>query len=461
MTPGSDILAVIMDDDQASGESLRKYLKRQGLGVSYFPYPMQGISYLAVHPADVVFIDLRMPTMDGIEVLKQIKERHPHLMCVLMSGYATIDAAVEAMRFGAYDFLLKPFAKNYLNMVLQKIVEKISLTKELCELRSKSIQDSTAKMVGQSPPLLELRDKISRVAKSNATVLLLGESGTGKELVADALHALSPRHGQPLIKINCGAIPPNLVEAELFGFEKGAFTGAEQNKAGHFEMADKGTLFLDEVGELPWETQVKILRVLQDQSFQRLGSTHSRTVDVRIISATNKDLYQAIKLGKFREDLFYRLNVVPIHVPALRDRIEDIPLLIRFFLDKYCKTYNKPEKWLTPEALSELIRYRWPGNVRELQHLCEQWVLTCDKPWISEKELPGSVHVLKPRALELKLEVGITMRQATTRLMKETLVRTGGNVDEAAKLLNIHPKTIRRRIKEENFVEFLDPVLPE
>ncbi len=441
--------AIIVDDDIDCGNSLNTLLIRKGIQTTYFDHPKKALdTILEGHPPDLAFIDLRMPTFDGIEVLKRLKHHLPDLTCILMSGVGTVDSAVEAIKYGAHDFLLKPVRLQTLTLLLEKVCEKIDLHREVRRLREEKANLTTSHLIGNAPSMAELKRRIVTVSQSDATVLVLGESGTGKELIVDALHNGSTRKKKNLIKINCGAIPHELMEAELFGFEKGAFTGAVQAKPGLFELADGGTIFLDEVGELPQSAQVKTLRVLQDQIITRIGSTKSKKVNVRLISATNKDLYQAIQKGEFREDLFYRLNVIPIHVPPLRERTDDIPLLFRLFLDRYCTQYHKAEKIIGSKALAYLIQYPWPGNVRELEHLCEQLALTCRSQWIREEDLPNQFRDAKQSATTLTVPLGTPLKHITQQVIQRTLSLTGHNVTEAARILNIHPKTIRRQLKE-------------
>jgi two-component system, NtrC family, response regulator HydG len=442
--------ALVIDDDQASGESLSESLKRQNMRVTYFHHPIKGVSHTKTKLYDLAFIDLRMPEMDGLTVLKNLKQIQPDLLCIMMSGFATIDIAVEAMKDGAYDFLLKPIRRNFLAHVLTKTLDKLSLSKEIAQLRSQ-LDQGQSELIGGSPSMIDLRQLIKRVAKSPASVLILGESGTGKEIAVDLIHKFSDRHTQPLVKINCAAIPANLVEAELFGFVKGAFTGATHDKQGRFEQADGGTLFLDEIGELPHATQVKILRVLQDQTISRIGATDEKVVDVRIVSATNQDLQQLIKKGLFREDLYYRLNVVPIHIPPLRERSEDILILMRHFVDQACQTYKKPERWFTRKAIGILLQHHWPGNVRELKHLCEQLVITQTGKWISEAQLPKSYHQSDlQNSGYLQIPLGVDLESVISQVIRETLSSCGGNLDKAAKILGVHPRTLRRKLTTEN-----------
>src|SRR5574342_535104 len=367
-------------------------LKRDGYEVTAAADGEQALAVMARTPVEVVVTDLVMPKLDGLSLLRRVVADYPDVPVIVITAHGTVDSAVAALKSGAFDYVTKPFEQEELKKVIAKAARAH-------ELETQNVHPSDGErppLVGQSAAMRQVFEMIAKVADSPSTVLITGESGTGKELVARELHRGSSRRDRPLIKVNCAAIPKDLVESELFGYERGAFTGAVGSKPGRFELADGGTLFLDEIGEIPLEMQVKLLRALQESEFERVGGVKTIRVDVRLITATNRDLKALIADGRFREDLYYRLNVVPIALPPLRERREDIPLLVAHFLEKYDRRLGKRVERMDEEAMQVLMRYPWPGNIRELENLVERSVLFADGPVISEAQLPDSLRERPP-----------------------------------------------------------------
>jgi two-component system, NtrC family, nitrogen regulation response regulator NtrX len=364
---------LIIDDETSILKSLGGALKDEGYRVRSCTSGKEGLETLRADRSDVVLLDIWMPDMDGLETLKQIKAEWPDQTVIMMSGHGTIETAVRSTKLGAFDFVEKPLSLERVLVLLQNASSVSDLARENQALR-KQVQKHRM-LVGQSASIRNLQDLIRRVAPTTGSVLITGENGTGKELVAHSIHALSQRYNKPFVEVNCAAIPEELIESELFGHEKGAFTGATQLRRGKFDLANGGTLFLDEIGDMSLKTQAKILRILQEQKFERVGGSQTTSVDVRIVAATNKDLKGEIQRGGFREDLFYRLNVIPFHVPPLRDRNEDVPMLAAHFLKEFSLTHGRRQRELTKEAMQVLVSYPWPGNVRELKNLIERVVI--------------------------------------------------------------------------------------
>lgn len=444
---------LIIDDEKNMRWALEKGLGQAGYRTVSAPDGPGGLESVASESPDIVLLDLKMPGMDGLDVLRLIKELRADLPVIIITAHGSVATAIEAMRAGAYDYVSKPFNLEEIQISIEKALEVRSLTEEVAKLRSEVEQKySFQNIIGKSPKMQAVFDLIDRVAATSASVLIFGESGTGKELAAKAIHYLSPRRHRPYIQVNCSALPETLLESELFGHEKGAFTGAVARRLGRFELADKGTLFLDEIGELTPPVQVKLLRVLQEKSFERVGGGETIRADVRIITATNRDLNQAMAEGKFREDLFYRLNVVPITLPPLRERSEDIPLLAEHFLKKYefsGRPGAKP-KTLTAEAVRRLAEYRWPGNVRELENAIERAVIISRGDRITVDDLPRELQPYSPQPLRraaFKLpEGGVNLEEVERDLIRQALERTGGNQTQAARLLGITRHTLLYRI---------------
>ncbi len=399
--------------------------------------------------ADLVLTDLRLPGIDGLEFIRQIRCRDQRIPIIVITAYSTVENAVEAMKAGAADFLPKPFSMDHLLTVIAKALEVRRLRDENLELRAQlSRRYAFDNIIGRSPAMQEIFATIERVAPTNATVLIAGESGTGKDLIARAIHHHSPRRDQPFVKINCAAIPETLLESELFGYEKGAFTGATTSKPGKFELADKGTVFLDEIGDVPPAIQVKLLRVLQDKEFERLGSNKVRRVDVRIIAATNADLRSAIESGQFREDLYYRLNVVPINVPPLRQRKEDIPALVDHFIKKYAAEFGRPVAGISDEALEILMKHHWPGNVRELENVIERAVVLCTGERLEAKDIKLDPATRPQAANDFFLPEGMTLEEHERQLILKALERAKGNKSLAARMLGITRNALRYRLSQ-------------
>ncbi|MEK7741767.1 MAG: sigma-54 dependent transcriptional regulator, partial [Nitrospirota bacterium] len=376
---------LIVDDEEGIRESLSGILEDEGYDVLTADSGEEAVKILRETSPDLIFLDIWLTGMDGIKTLQEIKAMKPDVPVIMISGHGSIELAVKATQTGAYDFLEKPLSLERVLLVSKRAIEKRTLERENIALKENLTRKW--KLVGESQKIRDLREQMEMAARSNSRVLIFGESGTGKEVAARLLHEKSPRDGKPFVEVNCAAIPQELIESELFGHEKGSFTGAFEKKNGKFELADGGTLFLDEIGDMSLQTQAKVLRVIETQEFQRVGGNKNINVDVRIIAATNKDLREEVKKGSFREDLFFRLNVIPLFVPPLRERKEDIPLLVEYFLDSLAAEYGKPPRKILPEALKYLQSYDWPGNVRELKNVIERLVIMTPSNIIDAKNL--------------------------------------------------------------------------
>jgi DNA-binding NtrC family response regulator len=426
-------------------EALNDWLMEDGYEVGLAESGKDAIAMVMEKGWDVILLDLKMPGMDGIETLRQLKGKDldTDAEILMMTAYATVDTAVQAMKEGAFDYLVKPFAPDEIEMQIKKIVAHRELVLENILLRQKLEERSEYdEIIGKSDAMQKVFDLITQVAPTDSTVLITGESGTGKELIAQAIHGNSQRCYMPFIALSCGALPDSLLESELFGYERGAFTGAEHTKKGRFEMADKGTLFLDEIGDISLKTQVDLLRVLQQKEFRRLGGQEEIKVDVRILAATNRDLEKAISENKFREDLFYRLNVISIHVPPLRERKDDIPLLVKAFIRRYCLEMNKELVKITPSALKLLMDYNWPGNVRELENVIERaLVIGRDKEIVTD-DLPFSRKELGPETTPMSLKLMEKMH------IERILEETGWNISKTARVLEVDRQTLYNKIEK-------------
>ncbi len=400
--------------------------------------------------ADLVLTDLRLPGMSGLEMLAVIRRQNTRTPIVVMTAFGTVETAVEAMKAGAADFLLKPFSLDHLTTVIRKALDLRALQDENRKLREElGHRYEFDNIIGRSPLMQEIFATVDRVAPTRATVLLAGESGVGKDLIARAIHYHSPRHDRPFVKINCTAIPENLMESELFGYEKGAFTGANNPKPGKFEQADTGTAFLDEIGDVPANIQVKLLRVLQEREFERLGSNKTRHIDVRIVAATNQDLRAALEQGTFREDLYYRLNVVPINMPPLRARPEDIPFLAEHFVRKLAKANGSRVESISEAAIEKLLGYHWPGNVRELENVIERSIVLCSGERLDAADIRLDTA---PRAVRQTtddfLPEGMTLDEYERAIIREALRRAEGNKSQAARLLGLTRNALRYRLSQ-------------
>ncbi len=468
---GSSARQVLVVDDEAN---LRKVLvaqlSRDGYEVHAVEDGEAAKEFLGEHHIDLVITDLRMPRCDGMELLRWALADDPERPVVMITAHGTVDTAVEALKLGAFDYITKPFDKDELRQIVGKALKTRDLAgAELAPpAPDAGMPPGRFRIIGQSPQIQEVYNVIEKVADTPTSVLITGESGTGKELVARALHESSSRRDKPFIRLNCAAIPKDLMEAELFGYERGAFTGAVTSKPGKFELAHGGTLFLDEIGEIPVEMQVKLLRALQESEFERVGGIKTISVDVRLVTATNRDLKDMIGKSNFREDLFYRLNVVPIHLPALRERTNDIPLLVDHFLVKFNDRLKKKIEGCAPDAMQKLIAYPWPGNIRELENVIERAVLFCDDHRLAHKDLtpevrnerasitppPGAVAPVTHESATASVEGGLReqVRAAMARLERDLIVRalqqTSGNVTRAARLLKISRKGLQLKMKE-------------
>ncbi|MCL4500742.1 MAG: sigma-54 dependent transcriptional regulator [Deltaproteobacteria bacterium] len=442
---------LIVDDEAGHRQMLRAYLEDEGFEVKEAADGLQSVAAVRNQAFDLVLLDLKMPGMDGLEVLREIRSISEALPIIMMTAYGTIESAVEAIKAGAQDFVAKPLDMEELTLKIHKILRLHELEQgSLLQQARLDAQFDFSRIIGRSPAMLETFETLALVAPTEATVLILGESGTGKELVANAIHQNSPRRQQPLVKLNCAALQENLLESELFGHERGAFTGAVSRKEGRFQQADGGTIFLDEIGDMSFNTQAKMLRVLQEKEFEPVGATRTIKVDVRVIAATNKDLLQEVQSGRFREDLYYRLNVVSLTIPPLRERREDIPLLAEYFLKVYAEKNRRTIKGLEPAVLDAFQRYQWPGNVRELENAVERAVIMCPREYLRLQDLPLTLHSLETEGAtgEMAIKAGLSMREMEKQLILKTLEETQGNKSKAARQLGISRRTLLNKLAE-------------
>lgn len=441
---------LIVDDEENLRHMLSVMLRKQGYLTETASGTEDALKKLSEHVYDYILCDIRMPGMDGRVFLRQAVERAIDAPIIMMTAYGTVDTAVACMQDGAYDFISKPFKRDEIIIVLKKAEERERLKEENRSLRAEaSGKDGFYGLFGRNTTMLTMFDQIARVADLKTTVLIQGESGTGKELVARALHTSGSRSRKPFVAVNCGAIPENLLEGELFGHMKGAFTGAVSDKAGLFEQADGGTLFLDEVGEMPLSLQVKLLRVLQEGEVRRLGGSLSKKVDVRVISATARDLQKEVEESRFREDLFFRLNVFSVQIPPLRDRVDDIPLLVQWIV-KTCAARIGREQAprVAPEAMRRLMAHPWPGNVRELENVLERALVLCDGDQLADTCLPDGAELAPDLCIDENLSIKQAERSMEMDLIRKALVRTNGNRTHAAKILEISHRALLYKLKE-------------
>lgn len=457
LRPGSKILVV--DDDSAHRLMLATLLDEWGYRVEEAPDGRAALDAIRARPVDLILMDMRMPNMDGIEATKAISGYNPAIPIVIMTAYSSVATAVDAVKSGAFDYLTKPIDFDALRLTLERALEHTRLREENERLRRQLAQFQVPEIIGSSAAMQRLIEMIGLVAPTEATVLITGESGTGKGLIARAIHAHSSRAKKPLVEVNCAAIPESLVESELFGHEKGAFTGADRQRRGRFSLADGGTIFLDEIGDLPTSAQAKLLRVLQEGDIQRVGSDTALPVDVRVLAATNRDLTKMVADGSFREDLYYRLNVVTIEAPPLRERIEDIPPLTQHFLKIFSEKNRKAVKGITPQAMDLLLKHLWPGNIRELENVMERAVILLRGEYVSEKELPPTFQSLSqadacegPGRLR---QGGAEAREwdpSLAEVEKQTILQVldecGGNKSETARRLGITRRTLKLKLKK-------------
>jgi len=449
---------LIIDDEDNMRHMLKIMLGKAGYAVESAADGVEGLQHIEKSDFDFVLCDIRMPRMDGTTFLEEARERYPEKTYIMMSAYGTIETALEAMKKGAYDYISKPFKADEVLLTLKKAEERERLKEENLRLKDKISEIekrySFENIIARSEAMAHVFDLVSKVAEHKTTVLITGESGTGKELIAKAVHSNGDRSSKPLVSINCGGIPENLLESELFGYKKGAFTGAVKNKLGRFEEADGGTIFLDEIGELPLSLQVKLLRVLQEEEITPLGGVGSKKIDVRVIAATSKDLDEEAKEGRFREDLFYRINVVTVHLPPLRERRGDIPLLVGYFIDLFNKKLNKNIEGLSSEAMPILMEYSWPGNVRELENVMERAILLDPGRWVTPAELPSNIVQAQKLPSGSDSEKTLSIKKASKSLERELIEKalklTDGNRTQAAKILEISRPILVSKIKGYN-----------
>jgi DNA-binding NtrC family response regulator len=446
---------LLVDDDERLRKAAGKVLAAEGYNVVSAASGREALEVLKQEAVALVVSDLRLPDLDGIALLQQVREILPEAEVVMITGYGSIEKAVEAMRLGAYDFLQKPLDSAALLKTVAKALERQRLASENRRLRRELQQRRGVEaLIGDSPQIEAVKQLIRQIAPTDINVLIQGESGTGKEIAADALHTLSVRHAQPLVKISCAAIPETLLESELFGHERGAFTGATGARPGKFELADGGTLLLDEIAEMSPQLQAKLLRVLQDGSFQRLGGTKEIQANVRVLCATHADIPRAIAEGKFRHDLYYRINTVQIVLPPLRERREDIALLARHFLSRFATVMGKDVSAIAPAAIEQLLAHSWSGNVRELEHVIQRAVALCDDEtihgFVFATKVPGAPQEPAPTQDGpcVSIPIGATVDEATRRLVEATVEQCGGNKLQAARILGIPPRTMYRHFPE-------------
>lgn len=439
----TNIYILIVDDDMIVRESMSNWLMEEGYKVDTSEDGPSGLEKIKTNNYDLAVVDIKMPGMDGIELLKKSKEIYPDLPILVMTAYASVDTAVQAMKDGAFDYIVKPFDPENVSQIISRAVKFKMLEKENILLR-KELEKKYGfdEIIGKSKKMEEIFELIRTVAESEAVVMIRGESGTGKELIARAIHANSKRKYGPLVALSCGALPDTLLESELFGYEKGAFTGANYSRKGRIEMAASGTLFLDEIGDISPKTQVDLLRVLQEKVIYRLGSTKPINIDIRVISATHRNLEEAIREGTFREDLYYRLNVVTINVPPLRERKEDIPLLAKHFLHKFTLANAKKVEGISGEAMEKLIRYNWPGNIRELENVIERAVVVCKNDEIVPEDLTEVIIKSSKEAVPRTLDE--SEKQHIIRILNEN----DWNIKKSAQELSIDRATLYNKIKK-------------
>lgn len=440
---------LIIDDEQHMRWIIEKALTKEGYKTHSAATGAEGLAKLQAMGPDLVLLDLKLPDMSGIDVLRAMKQELPRMPVVMITAHGTVESAIDAMKIGAADYISKPFDIEELKIIIQRCLEVVELATEVDYLRDELGEKLSTSLLGRSRVITELQELITKVADTPATVLIEGESGTGKEVVARLLHTTGGRAKKPFVAVNCAAIPENLLESELFGYERGAFTGANTRKKGKFEIASSGTIFLDEIGEMPLHIQVKLLRVLQEKVFERVGGNEQIKMEARIVAATNRNLKRCVREGSFREDLYYRLQVIPIFMPALRDRKEDIPDLVNYFLKKY--DYRGRIKGLTAEAFDTLQRYDWPGNIRELENAVERAVILCSQDYITPAYLPKEMvdHIDTTGEFVINLpDEGISLETVEHDLILMALEKSGGNQTKAARLLGITRSALIYRMEK-------------
>jgi len=449
---GSGIMAttLIVDDDPNIRKVLRGLLEREGFQVFVAANVDEALSFMAGQDLDVMITDLKMPGKSGMDLITLGREKKPGTPIIMITAYGNIEAAVAAMKQGAYDFIMKPFDETELMTVIKKALSESRKNRELVSAYFDKTGYTLPDVIGTSPFIQQVLQTVRKVAPSESTVLITGETGVGKELIARALHLASPRRECPFVKVNCAALPDTLLESELFGYEKGAFTGATTSKPGRFELADSGTIFLDEIGDMPLQLQAKLLNVLQDKAFERVGGVKTIKVNVRIISATNQDLQSAVRSGKFRSDLFYRLNVVPVFVSPLRERREDLIPLTDYFIKKFSARHQKRGTHISPEVMASFSNYDWPGNIRELENVLERMIILTETDTIGIDQLPAEIRgtLSQVSATTLKEKIGSISHMTEKQMIVDALSKANQNRTQAAKLLGISRRTLQNKIKE-------------
>jgi DNA-binding NtrC family response regulator len=439
---------LVVEDDPTVGESIRLLLKKRGYSILLASNGKEGLHLFRQKSADLVVTDLVMPKMDGIELLEAVKNLKPETEVIVVSAQGTIEKAVQAMKLGAFDFIEKPINPRVISLVVERALEKQTLILQNRDLRSK-LEDrfQFKNIVGRSAKMVKIFELIQHIAPYDSSVLIIGESGTGKELIGNAIHYNSPRAIMPFIKVSCASLSEGIIESELFGHEKGAFTGAITSRKGRFELAHNGTLFLDEVEDIPPSTQIKLLRVLQEGEFERVGGNRTIEVNIRIIAASNRDLQEGVKRGTFREDLYYRLNVVNIKLPPLKERRDDIPFLVNFFIEKYNKKYHMKVKGISKRAMTLLTDYEWTGNVRELENTIESMMVINSPEVIDISHLPQEIRVFEGGPEVISIRIGTPFEEVEREILIRTLKATRGNKRRAAQLLGINVRTIHRKME--------------
>lgn len=444
-----EIHVLVVDDEVNIRNALVTILEKAGYRAQGAESAESALVLMTESPSDLLITDVRMPGIGGIALVEQVKSRWPATEIIVITAYGSIETAVDAMRLGAYDFLTKPIDRDRFSIVVKKALDRQRLAAENQDLRHQlEVQKRIEEMIGESEAMSRIHKVIAMVAKNDVTILIGGESGTGKELVARGIHQKSRRAHGPFIPMNCGALPESLFESELFGYEKGAFSGAVGTKPGRFELADGGTLFLDEIGELPLKAQVDFLRVLETGEFRRLGGKSLITVNARIIAATNRNLAHLVENGQFREDLYYRINVVPIHLPPLRERREDIPVLIDYFLKEFARRHQIQLKTLSLPSLRFLIQYQWPGNIRQLRNVIERLVVTVKEHSVQPDHLPEEIRTSVKPGNTMVIALGTPLEDIEREVIRRTLVEVTHHREQAAKLLGISVRSLQYKIKE-------------
>jgi DNA-binding NtrC family response regulator len=442
---------LVVDDENSARHVLCQLLRDDGHEVQEAADGFKALGILKDWTPDIVLTDLKMPLMDGITLIRKARELFPDLMCIVMTAFASVDTAVQAMKSGANDYLTKPLNFEAVEMVIQRSLERVEMMRELQDLREQSQKAAASKIIGNAAPMQQMLALVDQVATSRATILITGESGTGKEMVARRIHERSPRVKKPFMTIHCAALPETLLESELFGHEKGSFTGANAMRRGRFEEADGGTLFLDEIGEISASTQVKLLRFLQTREFERVGGNTTHTVDVRIVTATNRNLEEEVHKGNFREDLYYRLNVINVETPPLRTRRSDVPVLIRHFVDRFARENGKTIREVNPDVVHTLEQYDWPGNVRELENVIERAVVLAESDRIDTHHLPANLNRRTggPRQFSDDVRIpGSTLEDLERLAILATYEATGGDTRETARILDISQRKIQYKLRD-------------